>query len=250
MKAFLTGILVSASLLAQASGQAPANAPKTAPAKSTTTRPATAAARPSLLKPESMHAKAPAVFKARFTTTVGDFVVEVHRDWSPLGADRFYNLVKYGFFTNASFFRVVPGFVVQFGLNANPAVNKAWAEAHIQDDPVVQSNKRGYLVFASAGPGTRTTQLFINFKDNPRLDGMGFSPFGNVIEGMDAVDKIFPGYGERPQQDQITEQGDAYLTKNFPEIDKIKFARIVPPVPPAGTTPKPAPKPAAKPATK
>ena len=145
------------------------------------------------------HAKAPAVFKAKFTTTAGDFVVEVHRDWAPLGADRFYNLVRYGYFTNAAFFRVVPGFVVQFGLSANPAVNKVWHDAKIQDDPVMQSNKRGSLVFATAGPNTRTTQLFINYADNARLDGMGFAPFGTVVEGMDVVDKIFPGYGEKPQ---------------------------------------------------
>ena len=141
---------------------------------------------------------------------------------------------------------MVPGFVVQFGLSANPAVNKVWKEAYIQDDPVVQSNKRGFLVFATAGPNTRTTQFFINFGDNSRLDGMGFAPFGTVVEGMDVVDKIFPGYGESPRQDLITDQGDTYLTANFPKIDKIKLARIIPPAP---TTPHPATatKPAAKP---
>lgn len=158
----------------------------------------------------------------------------VHRDWAPLGADRFYNLVRNGFFTNASFFRVVPNFVAQFGLNANPAVNKVWRDAKIQDDPVKQSNKRGTLVFAMAGPNTRTTQLFINFKDNVRLDGMGFAPFGEIVEGMENVDKIYPGYGEAPQQDLIVEQGDAYLSKNFHELDKIKLARVVPPTPVPG----------------
>jgi peptidyl-prolyl cis-trans isomerase A (cyclophilin A) len=176
-------------------------------------------------------AKAPASFKVKFTTTAGDFLVEVHRDWAPLGADRFYNLVRHGFFTNASFFRVVPNFVVQFGLNADPAINKAWADAKIQDDPVKQTNRRGTLVFATAGPGTRTTQLFINFRDNGRLDGMGFAPFGEVIEGMDVVDKIYPGYGEQPSQDLITAQGDAYISQNFPHIDKIKLARVLPAVP-------------------
>jgi len=207
-----------------------------------------------LLNPASLKAKAPAVFKARFTTTAGDFVVEVHRDWAPLGADRFYNLVRYGYFTNASFFRVVPGFVVQFGLSADPAVNKVWHTATIPDDPVVQSNKRGYLVFATAGPNTRTTQLFINFADNARLDAMGFAPFGNVVEGMDVVDKIYPVYGEMPRQDLITDQGDPYLKAHFPDIDKIKLARIVPAVPPAAHGPagakpagKPSPKPAAAP---
>ena len=237
MKALFTGILLCASLL---SAQAPA--PKKSPAKPGAAH--AAGPRPSLLNPASLKATAPAVFKARFTTTVGDFVVEVHRDWAPLGADRFYNLVRYGYFTNASFFRVVPGFVVQFGLSADPALNKVWHEARIQDDPVKQSNKRGMLVFATAGPNTRTTQLFINFADNARLDGMGFAPFGTVSEGMDVVDKIFPGYGERPRQDLIGDQGDAYLKANFPEMDKIKLAKIVPPTPPA-TQAKPAAKPKA-----
>jgi peptidyl-prolyl cis-trans isomerase A (cyclophilin A) len=193
-----------------------------------------------------LNAKAPADFKVSFTTTAGDFVVEVHRDWAPLGADRFYNLVRHGFFTNASFFRVVPNFVVQFGLNADPAVNKAWADADIKDDPVLQTNSRGRLVFATAGPGTRTTQLFINFGDNGRLDGMGFAPFGEVVEGMDVVDKIYPAYGEQPSQDLITNQGDAYIAKNFPKIDKIKLAKVLPAVPvPAHPAAKPT---AAKPA--
>jgi peptidyl-prolyl cis-trans isomerase A (cyclophilin A) len=187
-------------------------------------------------------AKAPADYKVNFTTTAGDFVVEVHRDWAPLGADRFYNLVRHGYFTNASFFRVVPNFVVQFGLNADPAVNKVWADANIKDDPVIQTNSRGRLVFATAGPGTRTTQLFINFGNNGRLDGMGFAPFGEVVEGMDVVDKIYPGYGEQPNQDLITNQGDAYISKNFPNIDKIKLARVLPAVPAAAahTAAKPA----------
>jgi peptidyl-prolyl cis-trans isomerase A (cyclophilin A) len=193
-----------------------------------------------------LNAKAPADFKVSFTTTAGDFVVEVHRDWAPLGADRFYNLVRHGFFTNASFFRVVPNFVVQFGLNADPAVNKAWADADIKDDPVVQTNSRGRLVFATAGPGTRTTQLFINFGNNGRLDGMGFAPFGEVVEGMDVVDKIYPAYGEQPSQDLITNQGDAYIAKNFPKIDKIKLAKVLQAVPvPAHPAAKPT---AAKPA--
>ncbi len=218
-------------------GQAPApkSAPtKSTPAKSSVAKPSAthtpAGMHPSLLKPASFTAKAPAVFKAKFTTTAGDFVVEVHRDWAPLGADRFYNLVRGGYFTNAAFFRVVQGFVVQFGLSADPKVNKVWSVANIKDDPVVQSNKRGSLVFATAGPNTRTTQLFINYADNPRLDGMGFAPFGTVVEGMAVVDKIFPGYREAPQQDQITEKGDAYLKANFPKIDKIKVAGIVPAV--------------------
>jgi peptidyl-prolyl cis-trans isomerase A (cyclophilin A) len=246
MKAFMTGIALSASLLAGA--QTPVH--HRAPAKPGATHTAAPAHRASLLNPASLNAKAPAVFKASFTTTAGNFLVEVHRDWAPLGADRFYNLVRNGYFTNAAFFRVVPGFVVQFGLNANPAVNKVWADANIHDDPVKQSNTRGRLVFATAGPNTRTTQLFINYANNARLDGMGFAPFGTVLEGMDVVDKIYSGYGETPSQDQITSQGDAYLTSQFPKIDKIKLARILPATPPATaahpglkTQPHPAPKP-------
>jgi peptidyl-prolyl cis-trans isomerase A (cyclophilin A) len=245
MKAIATLVVLCSSLLVHA--QTPA--PKATAAKSSAAHTATAGPRPSLLNPASLKAKAPAVFKAKFTTTAGDFVVEVHRDWAPNGADRFYNLVRYGYFTNAAFFRVVPGFVVQFGLSADPAVNKVWKTATIKDDPVVQSNKRGNLVFASAGPNTRTTQLFINFVDNTRLDGMGFAPFGSVVEGMAAVDKIFPAYGETPRQDLIAEQGDAYLKANFRDIDRIKLARIVPATPPV-THPSAAAKPAVKPPAK
>lgn len=217
------------------------------PAQAARPRPRTTASsdsRPSLLRPASLTAKAPAEFKVSFTTTCGDFVVQVHRDWAPLGADRFYNLVRHGFFTNASFFRVVPNFVVQFGLSANPAISKVWQDARIQDDPVKQSNKRGTIVFAMAGPNTRTTQFFINFKDNARLDGMGFAPFGEVVEGMENVDKIYAGYGEQPRQDLIVDQGDAYLAKNFHELDKIKLARVVPAVAahPVAHKPKPAAK--------
>jgi peptidyl-prolyl cis-trans isomerase A (cyclophilin A) len=253
MKAIATALVLSASLLVHAQTQAPKSSPsRTSPAKpSAAAHKAAAGPRPSLLNPASLTAKAPPVFKAKFSTTAGDFVVEVHRDWAPLGADRFYNLVRYGYFTNAAFFRVVPGFVVQFGLSADPAVNKVWSEAKIQDDPVVQSNKRGNLVFATAGPNTRTTQLFINYGDNARLDGMGFAPFGTVVQGMEVVDKIFPGYRESPRQDLITNQGDAYVKANFPNIDKIKLAQILPAVPSSthpATGAKPSPKPAAKPA--
>jgi peptidyl-prolyl cis-trans isomerase A (cyclophilin A) len=251
MKVIVTVIVLCASVFVDA--QTPA--PKSVSAKTGAVHSAAAAPRTSLLNPALLKAKAPAVFNAKFTTTAGDFVVEVHREWAPLGADRFYNLVRNGYFTNAAFFRVVPGFVVQFGLSADPAVNKVWKSATIQDDPVIQSNKRGNLVFATAGPNTRTTQLFINYADNARLDGMGFAPFGSVVEGMDVVDKIHSAYGESPRQDLITEQGDAYLKASFPAIDKIKLARIVPAVPvaahaSAGAKPaaKPSPRPLAKPA--
>ncbi len=229
---FASIVLCSAVLCSTLPAQTPASK-SAGTSKSGASKTGAPAARPSLLNPASLHAKAPELFKAQFTTTAGDFVVEVHRAWAPLGADRFYNLVRNGFFTNAAFFRVVPGFVLQFGLSANPAVNKAWEHASIKDDPVMGSNKRGMLVFATAGPNTRTTQLFINFADNGRLDSMGFAPFGEVTEGMDVVDKIYPGYGQTPDQGQITEQGDAYIAKNFPKIDKIKMAKILPAEPAA-----------------
>lgn len=184
---------------------------------------------PALLHPATLKAKAPDVFDVKFTTTKGDFVVEVNRAWAPLGADRFYNLVKHGFFTGAPFFRVVPGFIIQFGLTQDPAVNRAWQNATIKDDPVTQSNKPGYLTFATAGPNTRTTQLFINFGNNNFLDGQGFAPFGQVTSGMDVVKNLYSGYGEKPDQGAITSQGKAYIEKNFPNIDSIKSATIVSP---------------------
>ena len=239
MKHTLSFTVVCACLLLPASAFTQATAPRP---KAAASRSSAAAPRPSLLNPASLTAKAPAVFKVRFTTSAGDFVVQVHREWAPLGADRFYNLARRGFFTNATFFRVVPGFVVQFGLSPDPAINQAWQEAKIHDDPVTQSNKRGTLVFATSGPDSRTTQLFINFADNSRLDHMGFAPFGEVIEGMDVVDKLYPDYGEQPDQGSIREQGDAYISQNFPKIDKIKSARIIPPVP-STVHPKPAAKP-------
>jgi len=184
---------------------------------------------PALLHPATLTEKAPESYQVKFTTTKGDFVVQVTRAWAPLGADRFYNLVKHGFFTDAAFFRVVPGFIIQFGLSANPQVNGVWRNANIKDDRVTQSNKPGTLTFATAGPNTRTTQLFINFGNNTFLDGQGFSPFGEVTSGMDVVQKLYAGYGEKPDQGSITMQGKAYLDKNFPNIDSIKSATIVTP---------------------
>jgi peptidyl-prolyl cis-trans isomerase A (cyclophilin A) len=184
---------------------------------------------PALLHPETLHAKAPETYDVKFDTTRGDFIVHVDCAWAPIGADRFYNLVKHGFFTGDAFFRVVPGFVVQFGLSPDPAVNKAWSSADIKDDRVTQSNKRGYITFATAGPNTRTTQLFISFADNSGLDRQGFAPFGLVTSGMDVVDKIYSGYGQQPDQGAITSQGKAYLEKNFPNLDTIKSATILPP---------------------
>src|SRR5579859_5165850 len=203
--------------------------------------------RRSLLNPASLRERAPTVYKVKFTTTQGVFVVQVTRAWAPLGADRFYNLVKNGFFTDASFFRVISGFMVQFGINAKPAVNKVWQPATISDDPVVQSNKRGYISFATGGPNTRTTQVFINFGDNSRLDSTGFSPFGQVIEGMDVVDKLYSGYGEGapsgagPDQERIQAEGKAYLDKEFPKLDSIKSAVILGAAPQSKPVVRPAP---------
>jgi peptidyl-prolyl cis-trans isomerase A (cyclophilin A) len=185
-----------------------------------------------LRNPDSMTERAPATFTANFDTSAGMFSVQVTRDWAPLGADRFYNLVKNGFYDDVRFFRVISGFMAQFGIHGNPQVASAWRAAQIKDDPVKQSNKRGYVVFATAGPNTRTTQLFINFGDNVSLDKSGFAPFGQVTKGMDVVDKIYSGYGEGaprgkgPDQGRIQNEGNAYLTKDFPKLDYVKTATI------------------------
>jgi peptidyl-prolyl cis-trans isomerase A (cyclophilin A) len=196
--------------------------------------PATALAqKPSLKNPASLNEKAPATYKVRFDTSAGVFVVEVTRDWAPLGADRFYNLVKNGFYDDARFFRAISGFMVQFGIHADPAVSAAWRNARIGVDPVKESNKPMYITYAMGGtPDTRTTQVFINFGNNAQLDKMGFAPFGRVIEGQDVVNKIFTGYGEGaprgkgPEQGRIQAEGNAYLNKEFPKLDYIKKATI------------------------
>jgi peptidyl-prolyl cis-trans isomerase A (cyclophilin A) len=185
-----------------------------------------------LADPAALNAKAPAVYQAKFDTSKGPFVIEVHRDWAPQGADRFYNLVKNGFFDNARFFRVIEGFMVQFGINGDPKIAAVWRDADIKDDPVKQSNERGTITFATAGPNTRTTQVFINFADNAPLDGQGFSPFGKVVSGMEVVDSLYGGYGEGapngngPDQGRIQSQGNAYLEQDFPKLDFIKTATI------------------------
>jgi len=187
-----------------------------------------------LLNPAALREKAPETFEARFTTTKGDFVIRVTRAWSPRGADRFYNLVKNGFYDGAHLFRVVPGFVVQFGLSAHPQVSAVWWNANIPDDPVRQSNRRGFVTYAKSNePNSRTTQVFINLGDNARLDAMGFAPFGQVTEGMEVIEKLYSGYGENvtDKQGLIAQQGRAYLEKNFPRLDSIKTAVIVAPAP-------------------
>lgn len=170
--------------------------------------------------------KAPDIYKVKFETSKGPIVLEVHRDWSPLGADRFHELVAAKYLDGDRFFRVVKGFVVQFGINGDPKVTAKWKNTEIVDDPVKQTNARGTIVFATSGPNTRTTQLFINLADNARLDGMGFSPFGKVIEGMDVVDQIYGGYGEQPDQQMIETRGNDYLQSNFGQLDYIKTATL------------------------
>jgi peptidyl-prolyl cis-trans isomerase A (cyclophilin A) len=184
---------------------------------------------PDLLDPSKANEKAPAVFKAKFTTTKGDFVIEVHRDWAPNGADRFYNLVKMGFFDDTRFFRAIDGFMVQFGISGDPAVSSKWQSQSIQDDPVKQSNKRGYVTFAqTSAPNSRSTQVFVNYGDNSRLDGQRFAPLGQVTTGMDVADSFFKGYGESPSQPLIQSQGNAYLDSKFDKLDRIKQAVIAP----------------------
>ena len=190
--------------------------------------PSIAAAQPSLKNPTSLTDKAPATYRVKLDTSAGPVVIEVHRDWAPLGADRFYNLVKYGFYDNVRFFRVIPGFMAQGGMSGDPAIQKLWGRNNINDDPVKQSNKRGYVTFAkTAAPNSRSTQIFINYADNSSLDSQGFAPFGQVVSGMETVDK-FESYGRNnvPDQGMITAEGNAYLQRDYPKLDFIKKATI------------------------
>ena len=197
------------------------------------------AAQSKLSDPASANEKAPATYKAKFDTSKGAFVITVHRDWAPRGADRFYNLVKNGFYDDVRFFRVIDGFMAQIGMNGNPEIQTAWDRSKLQDDPVKESNKKGFVTFASAGANTRTTQFFINLGDNARLDkpgacgaGCAFPPFGEVTSGMDVVDQIYSGYGEGaprgrgPDQGRIRMEGNTYLKKDFPKLDFVKKATI------------------------
>jgi peptidyl-prolyl cis-trans isomerase A (cyclophilin A) len=187
-----------------------------------------------LLDPSKATEHALATFRVKLETTKGPVVLEVVRDWAPNGADRFYNLVKIGFYNDVAFFRVIDGFMAQFGIHGDPKVAAKWREARIADDPVKQSNLRGFVSFATAGPNTRTTQLFINYADrNAQLDRSGFAPFARVIQGMEVVDSLYSGYGEGapngagPNQGLVQMQGNAYLRANFPKLDYIKTATIV-----------------------
>ena len=185
-------------------------------------------------------AKAPDEYRVKFTTTKGDFVVLVHRDWAPFGADRFHELVQAGLYDDVKFFRVIKDFMVQFGIHGDPNVSAQWRDRKIPDDPVTKSNKRGYITFATSGPDSRTSQVFVNYVDNPRLDGMGFAPFGEVVEGMDVVDALNGEYDGEPSnyQPQIQQQGNPFLEQAFPNLDSVKTARIVTEEPTPAAAPK------------
>jgi peptidyl-prolyl cis-trans isomerase A (cyclophilin A) len=239
--------LLAAFLLVAACGSGPTTpiTPVAGAASGTTSTPADGTARapiaaipavhhaPAELDPARATERAPEVFSVRFTTTQGDFIVEVHRSWAPLGADRFFNLARIGFYDDTRFFRVVEGFMVQFGLPGDPAVAAKWNGATIPDDPVTQSNLRGYVTFAMAGPNSRTTQIFIDFNNHPRLDQSGFAPFGKVIQGMEVVDALYKGYGEGapsgkgPSQERIQTEGNAYLDSQFPKLDRVLKTEVL-----------------------
>jgi peptidyl-prolyl cis-trans isomerase A (cyclophilin A) len=256
MKTIAVGLIVGTLLCAPyAAAQAPAASPAKPKSPATQKSGATAATTSihrtfdrTLLRPALLKEKAPDTYQVKFTTTKGDFVVTVTRAWAPLGADRFYNLVKHHFYDNASFFRAISGFMVQFGISAYPRVATAWSNANITDDPVTKSNTKGFITFATGGPNTRTTQVFINLVDNQRLDGSGFAPFGQVTDGMNVVESLYTGYGEGapggagPAQEEIEKQGKPYLDKGWPKLDSIKTAAFV------GVPAAPSAKPAAKPA--
>jgi cyclophilin family peptidyl-prolyl cis-trans isomerase len=175
--------------------------------------------------------QAPATFRVRLETSKGPIVIEAHRDWSPNGVDRFYQLVQEGYYDDVRFFRVVPPFVVQFGMHGDPARNAQWANKGLIDEPVKQTNRRGTVTYAkSAAPNSRTTQLFINLADNSgMLDQQGFAPFGEVVEGMSVVDRLYSGYGDEPtnRQGEIGAEGNAYLSRAFPKLDFIRTAKVV-----------------------
>jgi peptidyl-prolyl cis-trans isomerase A (cyclophilin A) len=239
---FLLFCFASVDLFGQEAGSQPPARSQQQPevkksAPSSTQQKAAPSTHASLLHPAALTAKAPAQYDVKFVTTKGDFVLHVTRAWAPQGADRFYNLVTHHFYDGCAFFRVVPKFVVQFGLTGDPAINKAWQDAKINDDPATHSNKPGTITFATAGANTRTTQVFINFGSNSFLDNQGFAPFGEVTSGMDVVQSLYSGYADQPtgHQGEITEQGKSYLQKNFPNLDSIKTATVVSPAPAAAS---------------
>jgi peptidyl-prolyl cis-trans isomerase A (cyclophilin A) len=215
----VAGVLVAAAVLDAQSG-----ARATRPAGRTAVRDTT-----KLKDPSQLTEMAPPVFRARFTTNVGAFVIEAHRDWAPLAADRFYNLVKNGFYDGSRFFRVLDGFMTQFGLNGDPEIDAAWRTANLPDEPVRQSNRRGFVTFTrESAPNSRYTMVFINATDNSYLDADGFAPFGQVVAGMAIVDALYSGYGRTnvPDQRRIVREGNAYLQQEYPKLDFIRTATI------------------------
>lgn len=190
----------------------------------------TATAAPTPPPPAPTVAAAPEQFKVRLETSKGPIVIQLHREWAPNGVDRFFQLVEEGYYDNVRFFRVVPGFVVQFGMHGDPATNAKWTSQPLIDDPVRQSNKRGTVTFAKTGaPNSRTTQLFVNLQDNAMLDPQGFAPIGEVVEGMSVIDRFYSGYGDQPtgRQGEIAAEGNAYLSRTFPKLDFVKTAKVV-----------------------
>jgi peptidyl-prolyl cis-trans isomerase A (cyclophilin A) len=226
-----TGVLVVAAMAMAACKESspPASTSSGAPASAPA---ATTASSSALLDTTRSTERAPDVFRVRFETTRGPFVVEAHRAWAPLGVDRFHYLVRNGFYDGTRFFRVLDGFMAQFGISGEPRITASWKDRRIPDDAGKQSNVRGTMSFANAGPGTRTTQLFINFRDNPGLDG-SYPPIGKVVEGMAVVDSLWKGYGEGapmgrgPEQERIVAEGEQYLAKEFPKLDQVKKAEVV-----------------------
>ena len=236
---FVLAILASLAILPacgrneQGSQPAVSSPPSASPPAGAAPAPTPSPADSALLAPERATAQAPDTYKVRFATTKGDVVVEVRRAWAPHGADRFYNLVQIGYYDGDPLFRVLSGFMAQFGINPNPAVNAKWQPASIPDDPAAgQSNTRGMVTFATSGPDSRTSQVFINYADNAQLDGMGFTPFGKVTAGMDVVDSFYAGYGEGapsgngPSQGRLQREGSTYTKAKFPNMDYIKSAKI------------------------
>ena len=203
-----------------------------AQAKESAPKSTAASPRQSLLQPESANEAAPATFRARFVTTKGDIVIEANRQWSPIGVDRFYNLVKRGYYDNVAFFRPLKGFIVQLGVSGSSVVNSKWRTAFIKDDPVMQTAKRGTVTFAHAGANTRNTQFFINMADNAALDKQNFVTFGEVVQGMDVVEKLHMDYGDGPpagkgpNQFRLLDEGNVYLEREFPLIDYVRMATV------------------------
>ena len=233
----ILGVALAASACSREGGDA-ANeetASSAEPAAAESGGPKSAEPQNPLLNPasEEMNKTSPDLFQAKFETSKGDFVIEVHRDWSPNGADRFYNLVRNGYYDGVRFFRVLDGFMAQFGISGDPEASAIWRQRAIPDDSARASNTRGYVTYAMAGPNTRTTQVFINYADNSRLDGMGFAPFGLVVEGMDVVDGFYSEYGEGapsgrgPNQARIQAEGNGYLETEFPLLDHVERAFVV-----------------------